>query len=216
MTGLRKIAKQAGLNRLFVAGTAPVTTQDGLPPWVKSVVLLGPDEPQFWDHFTTTAEFNDGQDNAMDRWSQRVVTQLATYSGGAAFFPFGGAPYWPFLSWAVRSGRCWSSPVGLLVHDTAGLFVSFRGAIGLAEALPADTGSAPCDTCIDQPCKAACPAKALTPAGYDVPACKSWLETGAGAVCHTGGCLVRRSCPVGADRRLPAQSAYHMKAFHPT
>ena len=216
MSALAEIAERAAGSGLYVAGVAPVGPGDGLAPDIRSVVLLGPDEPGFWPLFTATPEYLDGAPDALDRWSRRVVGRLACDIGAKAYFPFGGPPYRPFLGWALRSGRCWSSPVGILVHDTAGLFVSFRGAIGLTEALPRADGPAPCESCADQPCRAACPAEALVPGGYDVPACKAWLETDAGRTCATGGCLVRRACPVGAGRRQAEQSAYHMAAFHPT
>jgi hypothetical protein len=215
VTLLEDIATRAGVASLYIAGVSPVVQADGLPPDIQTVVLLGPDETGFWPAFTETAEYGDGASDALDRWSRRVVGRIACNLGAKAYFPFGGAPYRPFLAWALRSGRCWSSPVGILVHETSGLFVSFRGAIGLREALPASHGMSPCITCADQPCRKACPAQALTPGGYDVPACKSWLETDAGQTCATGGCLVRRACPIGATRRVPAQSAFHMKAFHP-
>lgn len=216
MSTLDAIARQAGDVGLCVAAIAPVEASDNLPPEINSVVLLGPDEPGFWPMFLKSPEYGDGQPDALDRWSTRVIGTIANQTATTAHFPFGGPPYAPFLSWAQRSGRCWSSPVGLLVHDTAGLFVSFRGALGLQDEVSVSWASAsPCESCEDKPCKTACPIAALTPGGYNVPACKDWLATSPGAVCHGGGCLVRRSCPVGAGNRSAAQSAYHMKAFRP-
>jgi epoxyqueuosine reductase len=214
VTGFDEITSQATAKGLMVAGIAAVDEGDGLAPGIRSILLLAPDEPRFWPLFRQSDEYSDGRPDALDRWSRRVIGGIACSHGAKAYFPFGGPPYRPFLSWAIRSGRCWASPVGLLVHDTAGLFISFRGAIGLAGPAQQETAASPCETCIGKPCQSACPVGALTPQGYDVPACKAWLETSAGAVCHGGGCLVRRACPVGATRRLADQSAYHMRAFH--
>ncbi len=73
----------------------------------------------------------------------------------------------------------------------------------------------PCDGCKGQPCRTACPAAALTGAGYDLPACHAWLDSPAGQDCMTCGCAVRRACPVSARHaRMQAQSAYHMRQFH--
>lgn len=213
MTRLADLAEMARANGLNIHGIAPARPEDGLPDRVQSLVLLGPDEPDFWSRFSTSDEARDSAPDPLDRWSRRVIGQMACKIGGKAYFPFGGPPWRPFLDWALRSGRCWSSPVGLLVHDEAGLFVSFRGAIGIDEEIASDAGQNPCETCADRPCITACPVGALGPEAYDVPACKGWLSTGPGAVCMTGGCLVRRSCPVGAGRRLAAQSAFHMEAF---
>jgi hypothetical protein len=104
----------------------------------------------------------------------------------------------------------------LLVHDAAGLMVSFRGALALKERLdlPAPPPS-PCLTCDAKPCLAACPVGALGAEGYDLPACHAFLETGAGQDCMSRGCAVRRACPVSARHaRMPEQSAYHMRQFH--
>ncbi len=118
---------------------------------------------------------------------------------------------------ALRTGRIWESPVRLLVHDRAGLMVSFRGALALRERLALPPAPArPCDSCPDRPCLTACPVGALGAEGYDVPACRGFLDTPAGADCMARGCAVRGACPVSASHgRLDAQSAFHMRQFHP-
>lgn len=181
-----------------------------------TLVLFGPAEPGFWAHVTATPEFNDGAPDPLDRWSHRVISALADASGGAALFPF-GTPARPFISWALRSGRSWVSPVALLVHDTAGLLLSFRGAVLLDERLPLPPPSAkPCETCEARPCTSTCPVSALTEQSYDIPACRSYLDGPDEAACKATGCAVRRSCPISqAYPRDPAQSAFHMASFHP-
>ncbi|QQA44885.1 ferredoxin [Pelagovum pacificum] len=199
---------------MFVSGHLSIRPEDGLPPTVKSLALLSPDEPRFWTLFRQSAEYLDGEADPLDRWSARVIGQLSEAVGGTPVFPFGGPPWHPFIAWALRSGRAWSSPVGLLVHDSAGLFISYRGAIGLAETFD-DTPPAapPCEEC-SRPCATACPVGAFAGGSYDVPLCKSWLDRPEGRDCRDNGCLVRRACPVGADLRDPQQSAFHMSAFH--
>ncbi len=203
--------------RLAVLGGFHPTPDDDLPPGTGTLLLIGPDGPGFWSHFAAAPEATDGQPDPMDRWSARVIGRIASDIGATALFPFGGPPHRPFYTWALRTGRCHPSPVALLVHDEAGLFVSFRGALALSEWLdlpPAPLN--PCDTCIDRPCLAACPVGALTGADYDLPACHAYLESAAGQDCMAAGCAVRRACPVSARHgRLPAQSAFHMRNFHP-
>lgn len=196
-----------------LGGFHPAPDEPGLPPGTQTLLMLGPAEPGFWAHVRAEADWS-GPD-PVDAWSRRVIGRMACDLGAKALFPFGGPPWHPFYAWALRTGRVWDSPVKLLVHAGQGLMVSFRGALALEErvAVPAPVAK-PCETCA-QPCLSACPAGALGAAGYDVPACHSFLDTGAGGDCLTGGCLVRRACPVSqAYARVPEQSAYHMSRFH--
>ena len=181
-----------------------------------TIVLLGPDEPVFWATFKASAEMDDGQADPLDRWSKRVIGALAGQFGAEAVFPSDGPPYPPFLSWALESGRCWTSPVNLLLHDKAGMFLSFRGALRLSERieLPNPASRSPCSYCMG-PCITACPVMAFASGEYDVAACKAHIETEAGNDCYQG-CKVRRACPVSQSYgRLEEQSEFHMKAFHP-
>lgn len=189
----------------------------GLHDGPATLILLGPGA-EFWPVFRRSREMTDGQPHPIDRWSRRVLTRQADSLGASAVFPFDGPPYQPFLSWALASGRAWTSPVGMLVHDTAGLMVSYRGALRFETniALPPTPTRAPCDTCAGRPCLTACPAEAFgTPEGYDVAACHALLDTAEGQDCMTAGCRTRRACPVSQRfGRHPDQSALHMKAFH--
>jgi epoxyqueuosine reductase len=215
---LSRIARRADRERLAVFGAFRPQPGDSAPQGTGTLVLLGPAEPGFWAHVTAAPEFADGASDPLDRWSARVIGGLARDLRGTALFPFTGPPYHPFTSWALRSGRAWVSPVRLLVHDTAGLMVSFRGAIALPQVLslaPTPT-AAPCDNCSGRPCLSACPVGALTGEGYDLPACHRFLDRPEGADCMDRGCAVRRACPISARYgRQPVQSAYHMSRFHP-
>lgn len=182
-----------------------------------TVLLLGPHEPGFWATFSASPEYLDGAPDQMDRWSKRVIGKLADRWGGQALFPSDGPPYPPFFRWAQDSGRAWPSKVTLLVHDRAGLWASYRGAVRLPYRLPpTPPQTRPCDSCA-APCATACPVEALTTDGYDVPRCHAYLDTPAGQSCLNNGCAVRVVCPLSQTHgRLDAQSNFHMKAFHPT
>lgn len=185
------------------------------PDGTETLLLLAPKEPGFWPRVLAAPEFRDQAPDPLDRWSTRVIGALAKAAGGEALFPFGGPPYLPFIDWAERTGSAWSSPVGMLVHDRAGLMISIRGAIALPYRLelPA-TGPRPCDSCA-APCRTACPVAALGPSGYDVAACHAYLDTEPGKDCMENGCKARRACPISVTSgRLAAQSAYHMRQFH--
>ena len=197
----------------ILGGFAVEPGEEGFPAGTRTLLLLGPREPGFWAHLTAQPEW--GGPDPVDRWSRRVIGRIACDLGAKALFPFGGPPWHPFYRWALRTGRVWDSPVRLLVHAGQGLMVSFRGALALKEAVPVPPPVVrPCDGC-PAPCLTACPAGALTGAGYDLPVCHAFLDQAAGAKCMTGGCLVRRACPVSQSyARLPEQSAYHMGQFH--
>ncbi|MFO1202122.1 MAG: ferredoxin [Tabrizicola sp.] len=202
-----------------LGGFAVAEGEAGFPAGTRTLLLLGPKEPGFWAHLTVQPEWaqyeKEQTPDPVDRWSRRVIGRIACHLGAKALFPFGGPPYHPFYQWALRSGRVWDSPVRLLVHSGQGLMVSFRGALALKEevAVPPPVAK-PCEACA-APCLAACPAGALTGEGYDVPGCHAFLDRAEGAECLSGGCLVRRACPVSQSyARLPEQSAYHMGQFH--
>jgi len=179
-----------------------------------TVLLIGPDGGNFWPILTQSNEWTGGTDDPVDRYSARVLSDIAKLNNGRVLFPFGGPPYHPFYSWALRSGLAWASPVALLVHATQGLFVSYRGALLLPgrAALP-EAAPCPCDGC-SQPCLTACPVGALGDAGYDVPLCHDYLNSAGGRRCMDNGCQVRGACPVGQNLRPDTQSAYHMQRFH--
>ena len=147
----------AKARHLSVLGGFHPGSHDATPDGCKTLLLLGPDEPAFWPAFTASPEWQDGDADPMDRWSTRVIGGWAAELGAMALYPFGGPPFQPFYSWALRTGRIHASPVRLLVHDHAGLFVSFRGALALQEQIDLPPAPpCPCDTCNDQPCATAC------------------------------------------------------------
>jgi epoxyqueuosine reductase len=215
-TGLALPALEALLaeERLEVLGGFSVADgEGGFPAGTRTLLMLGPKEPGFWAHLQAQPEW--GEADPVDRWSRRVIGRISCDLGAKALFPFGGPPYHPFYKWALRTGRVWDSPVRLLVHTGQGLMVSFRGALALKQVVDVPPPTVrPCDAC-PAPCLAACPAAALTGAGYNVPGCHGFLDQPEGAECLSGGCLVRRACPVSQSyARLPEQSAYHMRQFH--
>ncbi len=198
------------------------TAEDGVPAQPDgracgTLILAGNIGGSLWPRFSAAPEASDGRPDPLDRWSARVIGELAESAGGCALFPFGGPPYLPFQRWAKRGAALAASPLGMLIHPDFGLWHAYRGAIALAEALPLLPTAArhsPCDDCADKPCLTACPVSAFTAAGYDVTACAGHVASPPGSDCLGLGCRARRACPLGrAQHYPPAQARFHMSAF---
>ena len=71
---LEKDIHSAGL---IILGELEVTDTDPVPIEAQSILLLGPDEPNFWEIFKESEEFNDLEANPLDRWSKRVIDNIA-------------------------------------------------------------------------------------------------------------------------------------------
>jgi epoxyqueuosine reductase len=211
---LVEVEARLAAHHLSVLGGFACDGQKGLPKGTRTLLMIGPGGAGYWPHLTIEPEW-DGTPDPIDRWSRRVIGRIACDLGGKALFPFGGPPWHPFYAWALRTGRVWDSPVRLLIHADQGLMVSFRGALALRVTVDLPSPAPrPCTACA-APCLAACPSGALTGAGYDVPACHTFLDTPAGQDCMDRGCAVRRACPVSQSyARMPEQSGYHMRQFH--
>ena len=181
-----------------------------------TLVLIGNAGSRMWAEFECSPEFAAGE-HRLDRWSRRVIGDLATRFRSAALFPFGGPPFLPFLRWAQRAESLHTSPLGLAIHPRYGLWHAYRGALLFAERLELPGCRAepsPCDDCWDKPCLDACPVGAITRSGYDVVACVEHVASPAGCSCLMQGCLARRACPAGREfRYVPAQAEFHMQAF---
>jgi len=130
-----KLAAALAPHGLGVLGIAPPRGAD-LPADILCIVLVGPARPGFWPGLRAQPEFRDGAPDPLDRWSRRVLDDLAGRLDAISLYPFGGPPFQPFMAWATASNRAWHSPSGILVHDNHGLMVSFRGALGMRAALP--------------------------------------------------------------------------------
>ncbi|HEX3430960.1 MAG TPA: hypothetical protein VHT03_08740 [Rhizomicrobium sp.] len=184
---------------------------------VGTLVLAGFTGNTHWQHFKNSAEATDGKSDPLDRWSSRVIGEIARALGATALFPFTGPPWLPFLAWARKCEPLHPSPLGMLIHPDFGLWHAFRGALAFRERFalpPPDMRPSPCETCVEKPCLVACPVAAFTPGRYNVVACVDHISSPRGADCTAEGCRARRACPVGtADRYVPEEAAFHMRAF---
>src|SRR3984885_1188962 len=191
--------------------------RDGALADIRTIVLAGMAGRDGWSAFAASTEARDGLDDPLDRWSRRVIEALARELGAKALFPFGGPPFWPFQQWARRAEPVHPSPIGIVIHPRYGLWHSYRGALGFAEAfdIPELTVvPSPCESCSGRWCLKTCPGGASLGADYAVPPCVGPLQSAAGGDCMGGGRRASRACPVGAAPAYGVDQAnYIMRAF---
>lgn len=188
---------------------------DGVLEGVATLILVAGQGSALWSVFTGSPEFADGQPDPLDRWSRRVLEDVARGLGAQAFFPFAGPPYLPFTQWAALGENARPSPVGMQVSSARGLWLSYRGALGIPTLLRllAPSRQSPCTGC-SAPCLTACPVDAFARSAYDVARCVAHITSPEGRLCRDGGCLVRHACPPGRAATPPrAQCSFHMEAF---
>jgi hypothetical protein len=219
---LASIERLVATHGLHLRGGFHPIADDGVPALPNArmpatLVLLGNVGSGLWPAFSRSTEAVDGAPHPLNRWTQRVIGDIARAVGAMPLFPFGGPPHLPFQRWATRAEAVAPSPLGILIHPDYGLWHAYRGALAFAERLalpPRVERPRPCDSCAARPCLTACPVNAFTERGYDVPACIGHIGAAAGEPCMAGGCLARRACPVGpAHGYGTAQARFHMAAF---
>lgn len=218
---MKSIGRAIEGSGLAVLGSCPAHTEDALPPLpggeaAQSLMLIGNAGAAMWPYFTASPEYRDGTSDPLNRWSTRILAEIAEAHGAGLLLPFDGPPWWPFQRWAMRTGTMSRSPLGVLAHGTWGLWFAFRGALLLPYTVPEPKGcGGPCETCAGKPCLDACPADALTRYhGYEPDTCRTHVAGAGRESCCARGCLIRHACPYGREHAYsPEQAAFHMAAF---
>ena len=206
---------------LVIRGGFHVTETDNVPDinnqTPKSLVLFGNTGSSIWDSFSRSAEYLDGEQDPMNRWSERIGNTMAKEFDGLALFPF-GEPFRPFLDWAKRSESLNASKLGMIIHPDYGLWHAYRFAIAMTEKISglADDVSAEdiCSRCVNQPCLNTCPVGVFTEGRYDVENCYRYLAEEGQNTCMKNGCQARSACPEGLQFRYQTDHArFHMDKF---
>lgn len=179
-------------------------------------LLIGNIGSSLWFSFQTSEEFNDGQKNSLDRWTQSILQPVAHELKADVRLPF-GEKIWPFQQWAGKATGMKQSPIGLFIHPEYGLWTAFRGAFMFDADIQFNQKLVewhPCDRCAEKPCLTTCPIGAFTSQGYDYLSCKSHVRSDAGHACKSGSCLARKSCPIGTDFAYEQDHQFfHMAAY---
>ncbi len=192
------------------------STEDKVPHDAKFVILIGNAGSNMFRRFSREC---DPLQHTMDEWTKAVIDPIAATLDAQAVYPF-DTPSHPFLTWARRGGAGHTSPLGLNIHPTYGLWHAYRAALlfpVVFDLQKHSAGSHPCDSCADKPCLSACPVSAFDGKSYDVVGCGQHINSAAGQNCMTGGCMARLACPVGRGFMYQsAQMQFHMIAFQMT
>ena len=207
----------------FDAACAPVSslTLNGLLAGARAAAIVGSGGGAFFDRFAAASpEASDGAPNPLDRFTARVATAAASEAlaplgvSHALYFPFDWAePRIPFQRLGRAAGLGAPGPLGLQIHPVYGPWWAYRGLVVVDRALPArppiGDGCAGCDA----PCVGACPAHAVSRAGFDVAACHARRMVA--EPCRLS-CAARIACIRGpAHRYSDAALAFHMAASMP-
>jgi hypothetical protein len=204
----------------YDASVAPELRLRRLLPEAKTAIVIGNGGGAFWaafrDHCHAHPE-HEQEPDPVDAFTRRAIEAAiatSTDTGGPTrlLYPF-RYPTDPvsFMRLAECAGLGRPSLVGVLVHPVFGPWIALRAALlvplTLAAPRPAE-GFDPCPGCTERACVDACPAGAVTAAGWDVPRCAAHRlqpEDPCALRCHA-----RFDCVIGRAHRYPAEAlGYH-------
>ena len=94
-------SKNADKKSLDIIGFFNPGRSDNVCSKVRTILLIGPGEPYFWDVFKKSREYKDNKENPLDRWSKKTIEEIAIKLNARSFFPF-EAPFQPFIDWTKK------------------------------------------------------------------------------------------------------------------
>ena len=200
----------------YDAGVDPGQSLARLAPQAQTVLVIGNGGGTFWEGFVAARARGEAS-NPLDAYTRATVARVLAGRLPATsqiIFPF-DYPTVPvsFQRLAVLAGLGSPSLLGVLVHPTFGPWIALRAAVLLPSAAvaprPAD-GFDPCPTCVERACIPACPAAAVTTAGWNIPACATHRAR-PDDPCATG-CHARIDCVIGRVHRYPVGALVHHQA----
>ena len=96
---LRSIQRMLNKKSLDILGYFNPDGSDNVCSKVRTILLIGPKEPDFWDLFNKSREYKDKKKTPLDRWSRKTIKEIAIKLNARSFFPF-EEPFQPFNTWA--------------------------------------------------------------------------------------------------------------------
>ena len=55
---------------------------------VRTILIIGPKEPHFWDVFKKSREYKNKKENPLGRWSKKTIKEIAIKFDARSFSPF--------------------------------------------------------------------------------------------------------------------------------
>jgi hypothetical protein len=201
----------------YDAGVPPAHALAAIAPATQSVVVIGHGGGDFWSGFAARSPVDPGAPHPLDTYTRQVVEAAldgVVPSGGRLIFPFEfPAVAVSFQRLAMLAGLGAPSVLGVLVHPEFGPWIALRAALLLPEIVSVEgpaAGFDPCPTCIERACMVACPAAAVTPAGWSITRCGAHRAR-PDDTC-AAGCHARLECVIGRAHRYPAAALIHHQA----
>ena len=181
-----------------------------------------------WQKFIATRQFDDGKPDPLNRWTGKVLDEIASEFGAKLKLPF-ERPFSPFQAWAMKAAQLTQSPLGILMHPRLGLWFGLCGVLFFqvnvknqeVEKLIQQRQQTNdiCQKCLRKPCLSACPVSAFGKNSLDVSDCFSHLDRVQNSQispdCLQEGCGARSACPVGIENKYSnKQLRFHMRAYY--
>ena len=204
----------------YDAAVPPALGLRRLLPAARTAIVIGNGGGAFWAAFRDFCRAHpehEREPDPIDAFTRRVIetviaATIDTRVPTRLLYPF-RYPDDPvsFMRLAECAGLGRPSLLGVLVHPVFGPWIALRAALLvpliLAAPRPAD-GFDPCPGCTERACVDACPAGAVTAAGWDVPRCAAHrlqAEDPCASRCHA-----RFDCVIGRPYRYsPDALEYH-------
>ena len=94
---LRTIQKMLDKKSLDIVGYFNPDVSDNVCSKVRTILLIGPKEPYFWDLFKKSREYKNKKENPLDRWSKKTIKEIAIKFDARSYFLF-EEPFQPFIT----------------------------------------------------------------------------------------------------------------------
>lgn len=175
----------------------------------RQLILIGHGGTSLWEAVTRSGINSlDPIDDFTLQTIQRWMTEELPGNRHEIVYP--GPQSIPLQRLGALAGWHHATPLMLGIDADWGTWFAYRAAVladtHFAPTLAVDRTN-PCTPCATRPCVAACPASAMSEAGFALQKCLAWRQLTDSTCAFT--CLARLACPVGNEHRYGADQLRH-------